>query len=125
MSFVFATQIRRRKPSLTPMIDVVFLLLVFFMLAARFTLDGAISVSGPSGQLEAYAGPPRLIDISPDVTRLNGRMVENLAVELNALTESSDDTILLRPVDGAPLQRLVDVMELLESAGFTGLVLVE
>ena len=34
--FHFAPARRSRKPSLTPMIDVVFLLLVFFMLAARF-----------------------------------------------------------------------------------------
>lgn len=29
----------RRRPSLTPMIDVVFLLRVFFTLAARFSVD--------------------------------------------------------------------------------------
>ncbi|MEO0362761.1 MAG: biopolymer transporter ExbD, partial [Pseudomonadota bacterium] len=32
----------RRRPSLTPMIDVVFLLLVFFMLAARFGVELAM-----------------------------------------------------------------------------------
>ena len=35
----------RRKPSLTPMIDVVFLLLVFFMLAARFGQDVGLALA--------------------------------------------------------------------------------
>ncbi|MEM8656825.1 MAG: biopolymer transporter ExbD, partial [Pseudomonadota bacterium] len=34
-----------RRPSLTPMIDVVFLLLVFFMLAARFGQDMALETT--------------------------------------------------------------------------------
>ena len=43
--FDFATQSRRRTPSLTPMIDVVFLLLVFFMLASRFGVDMEIPLN--------------------------------------------------------------------------------
>ena len=37
--FAFATSRPPRRPSLTSRIDVVFLLLVFFMLAARFGTD--------------------------------------------------------------------------------------
>ncbi|WP_296645235.1 ExbD/TolR family protein, partial [Roseinatronobacter sp.] len=37
--FAFEDTRPTRKPSLTPMIDVVFLLLVFFMLASRFGHD--------------------------------------------------------------------------------------
>ena len=39
------TVIRRRRPSLTPMIDVVFLLLIFFMLVARFGVDKVIDIN--------------------------------------------------------------------------------
>ena len=53
-----------RRPSLTPMIDVVFLLLVFFMLAARFGHDLSLPMATGGGG-DAYDGPPRLVVIGP------------------------------------------------------------
>ena len=61
----------RRRISLTPMIDVVFLLLVFFMLAARFGQDLQIPLSLGQGS-GTWQGPPRLLDIRPDGLMLNG-----------------------------------------------------
>lgn len=126
MSFQFARTRPSRRPSLTPMIDVVFLLLVFFMLAARFGQDGALplSLSGSGG---TYSGPPRLVDVLPEGQRLNGQAgeVAEIVARLNDLTGRPDDTIVLRGVDGASLQRLVTLMSALEQAGFTHLVLVE
>ncbi|QIE57825.1 biopolymer transporter ExbD [Pikeienuella piscinae] len=117
---------RRRRPSLTPMIDVVFLLLVFFMLAARFGLDQTIPLplAGSSGD---WSGPPRLVDIRPDGLTLNGAPVagDELASALAPLTATPDDTIVLRARDGADVQRLIDVAERLTEAGFSALVLVE
>ena len=117
----------RRKPSLTPMIDVVFLLLVFFMLAARFGTDTQMPLLiGGQGQ-DTWQGPPRLVDIAPDALRLNGiaTQPEALAGELAALMDGPDDTIVLRPTEETPLQRVVAVMEALQGAGLTALVLVE
>lgn len=127
MMFAFAAPHTRRKPSLTPMIDVVFLLLVFFMLAARFGIDSVVplTLGGMAG--ERYSGPPRLVDVLPDGQRLNGRPVveDDLTAELHHLTDTPSDAIVLRPRDEAPLQRIVEVMELLSTAGFDTLVLVE
>ena len=47
--FAFASHRPRRKPSLTPMIDVVFLLLVFFMLASRFGQDNILPLVAGTG----------------------------------------------------------------------------
>ncbi|WP_103334206.1 ExbD/TolR family protein [Pseudotabrizicola formosa] len=122
----FGTERARRRPNLTPMIDVVFLLLVFFMLASRFGTDRALplSVAGGGG---AYSGPPRLIDLAGDSLRLNGVEIapEALAGALQSLTDSPADAIILRAGDGADLQALVAVMDRLTGAGFTRLVLVE
>ncbi|MFD2740952.1 ExbD/TolR family protein [Sulfitobacter aestuarii] len=116
----------RRRPSLTPMIDVVFLLLVFFMLASRFGLDlqMPLNVAGSAGG--AYAGPPRLVDIAPSELRLNGSdtPLAGLADSLAELTETPEDTIILRPREGAVLQRIVAVMETLSQAGYRRLVLI-
>ncbi len=124
--FAFARPRIRRRPSLTPMVDVVFLLLVFFMLAARFGQDQAIPLQIGTGAGE-WQGPPRLVDVLPEGQRLNGVAVSRdaLVARLAGLVESATDPIVLRPRDGASLQRLVDVMETLSAAGYTGLVLVE
>lgn len=126
MSFAFATPRPRRRAGLTPMIDVVFLLLVFFMLVARFGAEGAIPVAA-GGAAEAYRGPPRLVEVRPGGLALNGvaRAPEALLAALAGLAESPDDAVLLRPRDGASLAALVAAMELLSGAGYRRLVLVE
>jgi biopolymer transport protein ExbD len=116
----------RRRPNLTPMIDVVFLLLVFFMLVSRFGVDRVLPLSMAGGG-GGWSGPPRLVDVAPDGLRLNGGRVgaDALAGALAPLMAGPDDPVVLRARDGAPLQALVTVMEALGAAGFTRLVLVE
>jgi len=116
----------RRKPSLTPMIDVVFLLLVFFMLASRFGIENVLPMPLASGAANDDT-MPKLLDISPDGLRLNGiaRSPEQVILELGALTRSRADTIVLRSRDGASVQRIVTVSQMLQQAGFSSLVLAE
>ncbi|XDA96736.1 biopolymer transporter ExbD [Sulfitobacter sp. LCG007] len=115
----------RRRPSLTPMIDVVFLLLVFFMLASRFGVEAMIPLPLAASGGEDYKGPPRLVDISPGSAALNGQPVEDLPAALGPLMTRRDDIVILRGRDGADLQRVVAVSQELRRAGFTALVLVE
>ncbi|NIZ08395.1 biopolymer transporter ExbD [Pseudooceanicola sp. HF7] len=126
MSFLSTTPRPRRKPSLTPMIDVVFLLLVFFMLASRFGTDQVLPLPLASAG-QGYEGPPRLVDILPEGLKVNGREIPQaeLATAIGELTEKPQDTIILRGADGAQLQRVVDVAAILRAGGFTNLVLVE
>lgn len=114
----------RRKPSLTPMIDVVFLLLVFFMLASRFGLDAVLPLPLAAGGGE-YTGPPRLIDVAPEHVELNGRAVEDLVAAVAPLMEEPTDMLILRGAEGATLQRIVEITEALARAGYTSVVLVE
>lgn len=127
MSFHFSQARPRRRPSLTPMIDVVFLLLVFFMLAARFGQEGSLDLRIAGSGNAAWQGPPRLVQIWPDALRVNGqqRAEDALVVAMADLTQTRTDLILLQPSEGVGLQRLLDVMALLEGAGFSNLALVE
>lgn len=121
-------QIRKqRRPNLTPMIDVVFLLLVFFMLASRFGLESALPITMPGTNNSPYQGPPRLVELVPGGILLNGAAVsdEGLLAAVSRLTQDPSDPILMRASQGATLQDLVSVMEQLSAAGFTRLVLVE
>lgn len=125
--FAFGETRARRRPSLTPMIDVVFLLLVFFMLASRFGSEVVmdLSLGGGPGAGE-WAGAPRLVDIGAQEVRLNGAVVplEALPTEVSSLLPTPDAPVILR-TQGGDLQRVIDVMEALQRAGIAQLVLME
>jgi len=124
--FSFAERRPPRRPSLTPMIDVVFLLLVFFMLVSQVGRDRALPLTG-GGTGGAWDGPPRLVSIAPDGLTLNGVAMtpEALPKALEALAADPSEPVVLRGIGGADLQRLSDVAGMLAQAGFSRLVLVE
>ena len=112
--------IRRRRPSLTPMIDVVFLLLIFFMLVARFGVDKVIEINLPSalGQSSQYEGAPRLVEIkSGNIVSLNGTEIplDQLSNDLSKLMPSPNALIILRSSTEASTQDLLDVLLYLKS----------
>ncbi len=108
------------------MIDVVFLLLVFFMLAARFGQEGALDLRIAASGGADWQGPPRLVRIEVEGFRLNGQVTDpdRLIETLSSLTDTGSDLILVQPAEDVDLQRLMDGMGLLERAGFTTLSLV-
>jgi len=120
---------RSRRTGLTPLIDVVFLLLVFFMLAARFGVEARLplTLSQPPAAAQGWSGPPRLVDVLPEGLRLNGVELpaEALPARLAGLVEGPEDPVILRPREGASLQRLVEVLEALGAAGHRRLVVLE
>ena len=114
------TVTRRRRPSLTPMIDVVFLLLIFFMLVARFGVDKVIDINLPSalGQSSQYEGAPRLVEIkSGNIVSLNGTQIslDQLSSKLSQLMPSTDALIIIRSSEEANTQDLLDVLLYLKS----------
>jgi len=117
-----------RRPSLTPMIDVVFLLLVFFMLASQFGADKVmrLPVAGTGGD-KAYTGPPRLVTIDKDALSLNGVVTspENLVMTLGSMVKKPSDPIILRGRGQATTQNVLDILGLLQKAGFSTVILIE
>jgi biopolymer transport protein ExbD len=106
--------------SLTPLIDVVFILLVFFMLAPSFLdwralrLDAATAGTAPAVEGAALVG------VGADGLRFAGRPVTeaDLRARLGALlAEDPARRVLLRPAPGTPLQATVDALELLAAIG--------
>ncbi|NSY41066.1 biopolymer transporter ExbD [Leisingera sp. ANG59] len=126
MTLAFGTPRAKKRLSLAPMIDVVFLLLVFFMLASQFGRDRVVPLA-TGGAGSTYQGPPRLVLITAEGLRLNGVPMEEetLAERLTALTRTTSDAIILQPDAKASLQQLMDAAGLLTAAGFTGLVVME
>ncbi|WP_416899441.1 MAG: ExbD/TolR family protein [Minwuia sp.] len=121
-SFAAAAEAPRRTIiSLTPLIDVVFILLIFFMLASSFERWRAIGLEAqpPGAAGEAMLGA-MLVEIRPDGLRLSGDAItaEALAARVSArMTAQPDQSFLLRAAAGVPLQRAVTVVDLLSDAG--------
>ena len=108
----------RRRINLTPMIDVVLMLLVFFMMVSRFGGTQGIAVQTAQGQGGAWVGPPRLVSLEAGGVRLNGVAVtlEALPGAVQRLMAAPDDPVILRAGEGAPVQALVDAMAALRGA---------
>lgn len=106
------------------MIDVVFLLLVFFMLASRFGTDTVVTLPLASSG-GSYSGPPRLVDVTPSGLRLNGVESLDITADLAPLMAEPTDPIILRAKDAAKLQRIVDVSQQLTQAGYASIVFLE
>jgi len=112
---------RRLGIGLTPLIDVVFILLVFFMLASSFLDWRTISLAPPTGaSAEATMEGAYLVEIRKDDVRLAGQVVplEAMAAELARAVAGDDSArVLLKPDAGVPLQRAITVLETLTAAG--------
>jgi len=118
---------RRALISLTPLIDVVFILLVFFMLASSFLDWRAIELSAPArlGGGSSVEGA-LLVEVRSDGIRLSGRPValDQLSARVGELlTQNSDRQVLVKAGDGVPLQAAVAVLDRLAAAGATGISL--
>lgn len=95
---------------MTSLIDVIFLLLLFFMLSSTFTRFGEIELTSGGSALGAPIKPVYLRLVEDGIV-LNGREVtlETLADTLAGQKEAGADTILLSLDDKTVSQRLVDV----------------
>ena len=114
---------------LTPLIDVVFILLVFFMLASSFLdwrgYEMSVTVQDKTSS--------RTSDTRPATVRING----NGAITLNGegipldklaariIRDHAGAPVHLQPVNGAKLQSLIHVMDVLGRDGIKNVDLIE
>ncbi len=122
--FDFQRSFHRRRPSLTPIIDVVFLLLVFFMLASTFNEDRKVNLlSELIYGTSQYDGNPRLIEIKSKNLLINGvEADDNDALKrLEQITPDLSQIIIVQVLGNTSTQRMLDVIELLKSSGFSNL----
>lgn len=117
--------IRSRRPlvSLTPLIDVVFILLVFFMLASSFSTEQVIELLTPAATEPAPQGQAgaALVRVGPGGgIDLNGEPLtrSELAVRVGAWSVSEEPRrYLVQPSPGVTAQQAVEVLDLLKSSG--------
>lgn len=112
---------RRALISLTPLIDMVFILLVFFMLASSFLDWRAIDLKAPAKTaVGAAAEGALLIEIRGDGLRLAAETltVDALVQRVRArLVEKPERRVLIKPAEGVSVQRTVEVLDRLKAVG--------
>ena len=122
--FDFKSESRRAGISLTPLIDVVFILLLFFMLATRFEVWQADSVSTSA----TVADGPALDNLDSIVIMVAadssitldgaGLTPGQLGKELVRVNKEASDTLVTLHADtGTSVQQLYDVIDLVKTSG--------
>ncbi|GJL98371.1 MAG: hypothetical protein DHS20C07_00510 [Methyloligella sp.] len=111
----------RTRLSLTPLIDVVFLLLLFFMLATQFEKYQSIDLVFPSSNTEEKQS-----DLKPTIIQLlanekliiNGILIDHslsLNQVLNSLDQRNSAGVVLKVGETVPTKRLTKIIEALKN----------
>ncbi len=104
----------RRQISVTSLIDVIFLLLLFFMLSSTFSKFADVELSATGGRSTgAQTTVPAFLKLSADRILLNGIEVEKdaLAGELERLqADTRLNAVILSVAPTANAQQLVDML---------------
>ena len=118
--------------NLTPMIDVVFLLLLFFMVSTSFIRESSLKVDLPEATGQALSEQEQAIDI---VINADGQFVvntiildkpsnEQLAKVLKkAVGDNTDPHIIISADANAEYQNIVTAMDTAQQLGYTRLTL--
>lgn len=130
-------QFRRQKNqevsvNLTPLIDVVFLLLIFFMVSTSFTKETHLSLDLPEASGEESVVNNEILEIVISSTgnyAINGRSLvannlDNLKKALSELSNGNTDTPLIITADAnTPHQAVITAMDAAGQLGFAKLSL--
>ncbi len=116
--------------TLTPLIDVVFLLLIFFMVSTTFSLHAQLEIELPKASTEEEREQPAHIDIAIDVKGrfyVNGLQLVNTqpATLRQAMRDAAGDQkaplIVVSADANTPYQSVVTAMDAALQLGFNNL----
>lgn len=102
--------------SMSSMTDIVFLLLIFFMLTSPMITPEALDLILPKAQGKTTNVQTISVSITKDLqTYINDERVSNSALERtlkSRLAGEEDPTIILRAEEGVPIEKAVHVMDI-------------
>ena len=115
---------RRQVISMTPLIDVVFILLVFFMLASSFTTWRSVEMDMATPGGGVAEGRSVLVELRTDGLRFGGRNTDETELIRQLQDQLADDAelrVLVRFDHDLPLQDSVQLVNRLSTAGIRNL----
>lgn len=110
-------------PNLTPLIDIVFLLLVFFMLTSHFVRDESITIELPQAESSQEINDDEVLELvvnKQGETLLQGRVIalDNMERELRLLLQNRDKkSLTLRGDRNTNLEQTVALLDIARKAG--------
>tara|TARA_R110002167_G_scaffold187612_5_gene388913 strand:+ start:5166 stop:5561 length:396 start_codon:yes stop_codon:yes gene_type:complete len=122
MLLELASQRRRKMISLTPLIDVVFILLLFFMLSSNFTRWHQINLQSATSS-ESQTPDLRILKIESNQGELsfNGSrlsMTDTDGIQ-KLVAKNQQATFVITVVEGIKIQVMVDLLDQLKRSGAT------
>jgi biopolymer transport protein ExbD len=106
---------RRRALSLTSLIDVIFLLLLFFMLSSTFTRFAELSISGASTGGATAGPPPHFLRLGATTVAFNGVEISATALPASLAETPDRQALLISMDDTVTAQRLTDILVILRA----------
>jgi len=116
----------RKTLSLTSLIDVIFLLLLFFMLTSTFLRYSNIDVASAGGRgINADAAPKVVLRIDQNKLDLNGQEIniDELVRSLNGFVATGETRTVVFVKEKVSVERLVKVLEVGRNSSMTSLIL--
>jgi biopolymer transport protein ExbD len=123
------TSKRVRSPDMTPLVDIVFQLLLFFMLTASFVKIEALDLNfadKADGAAPVPDGPGVVVHLKGTDVLLNNSAVakEDLILEITKYVANNKDTAIhLATERGVTVQSLIEALDLLKKANFNNVVI--
>ena len=128
-------RLRKTRPesvdiNLTPLIDVVFLLLIFFMVSTTFDREAELSIELPKSSASATPRTQEAIDIAIDAQGrffVNGTVLVNTQLDtlkraMAAVGEDKEDPPVVINADArTPHQSVIQVMDAARQLGYVRL----
>ncbi|MDQ7011560.1 MAG: biopolymer transporter ExbD [Mariprofundaceae bacterium] len=119
-----------QAPNLTPLIDIVFLLLIFFLLTSNFIREQRLDIDLPQASTSQAIDQDEQLEIRLDAdNRIYLRdepvSLENLLVTLSAVLRSREHKqVQLRGDERADLMHVVAILDTARKAGASGVDIV-
>ena len=117
------TQQEEDEIDLTPMLDVVFIMLIFFLVTATFVKEVGIDVNSPDKNQNVQDADKQSIVVqitSRDRIRIRGRDVDFRAVRANIErlhAENPDAPVVVQPHADSTTETMIHVMDSARQAG--------
>ena len=110
--------------NITPMLDIVFIMLIFFIVTTSFVKEKGLEVSRPSNsppkEVQKNKGPIVVkVDANGNIT-MKGRMLERKAVQANLEREKAekpDSPLIIAAHPDAETDALVTILDAAEAVG--------
>jgi biopolymer transport protein ExbD len=125
MKFKSTTPVEEADINLTPLIDVVFLLLIFFMVSTTFDTTSQLKISLPEASQNRASQAVKPLNLMIDAKgrffinsrQLSSQKADALLFALQSAMKGTSPPVIIQSDAGSPVQSLVTAMDVVARLG--------